>query len=62
MRFKLSTHSDAGLDTYSDDAYSDDAYLTSATIMNFITVLDILKIITINSAFHSKGFLHVNIE
>jgi hypothetical protein len=42
------------------DAY--DVYLTSATIMNFLEVLNNLSIININSAFHSEGFLHVNIE
>jgi hypothetical protein len=39
-----------------------DLYLTSATIMNFLEVLDKLSIIEINTAYHSEGFLHVNIE
>jgi hypothetical protein len=39
-----------------------DMYLTSAVIMNFLEVLDHLSIIEINTAYHSEGFLHVNIE
>lgn len=39
-----------------------DLYLTSAIIMNFLEALDHLGIIEINTAFHSEGILHVNIE
>lgn len=39
-----------------------DLYLTSAVIMNFLETLNNLDLININSAFHSEGFLHVNLE
>jgi hypothetical protein len=39
-----------------------DLYLTSSIIMNFLEVFDHLGIIEMNSAFHSEGVLHVNIE
>ena len=42
--------------------YPSDLFLTSAVIMNFLEVLDNLSIIEINTAYHSEGFLHVNIE
>ena len=39
-----------------------DVFLASAVIMNFLEVLDNLSIIEINTAYHSEGFLHVNLE
>jgi hypothetical protein len=50
MRFDIVNHN------------GNDLYLTSATIMNFMEVLDRLGLIEINSAYHSEGYLHVNIE
>ena len=50
MRFSLINYS------------GNDLYLASAVMMNFLEVLNNLSIIEINSAYHSEGFLHVNIE
>jgi hypothetical protein len=50
MRFDLVSHK------------GNDLYLTSAIIMNFLEVLNNLSIIEINSAYHSEGYLHVNLE
>lgn len=41
---------------------NNDFYLKSARIMNFMHVLELLKIVDIRSAFHAEGQLYVVIK